>query len=316
MKTYILRRLILIIPTLIGVTVVVSTLVRLLPGDVVESVIGQFTPLTDQDRDRVRRDLGLDKNPVEAYTSWVGNALQGDLGESLVTRASVRDELKNRLPVTAELGIMALLISLIIALPIGILSAIRQDTWIDYAARTFSIGMVAIPSFWLGTLVMVYPSNWWNYAPPLQYHDLWDDPAANLEMLIIPAFILGVGLSGTVMRLTRAQMLEVMRQDYIRTAWAKGLRERVIIVRHGLRNALIPVITLIGIQVPLIVGGAVVLETIFSIPGVGRYLVSSINIRDYPVIQGVNLLIALVVVFSNLLVDLCYAILDPRVRYT
>lgn len=316
MKTYILRRLILIIPTLIGVTVVVSTLVRLLPGDVVESVIGQFTPLTDQDRDRVRRDLGLDKNPVEAYTSWVGNALQGDLGESLVTRASVRDELKNRLPVTAELGIMALLISLIIALPIGILSAIRQDTWIDYVARTFSIGMVAIPSFWLGTLVMVYPSNWWNYAPPLQYHDLWDDPAANLEMLIIPAFILGVGLSGTVMRLTRAQILEVMRQDYIRTAWAKGLRERVIIVRHGLRNALIPVITLIGIQVPLIVGGAVVLETIFSIPGVGRYLVSSINIRDYPVIQGVNLLIALVVVFSNLLVDLCYAILDPRVRYT
>ena len=316
MRAYLVRRLLLIVPTLIGVTVLVSTLVHLLPGDVVDSVIGQFTPLSDQDHNRVRHELGLDKGLLESYASWVGGALTADLGKSLATRVPVRDEIKNRLPVTAELGLLAMVISLAISLPVGVLSAVRQDSWLDYAARSFSIGMVAIPGFWLGTLVMVYPNKWWNYAPPLQYRSLFEDPRANLEMMIVPALILGIGLSGTVMRLTRTQVLEVMRQDYIRTAWAKGLRERVVIVRHGLRNALIPVITLIGLQVPVIVGGAVILETIFSIPGVGRYLVSAINLRDYPIIQGVNLLIACVVVFSNLVVDVCYAVLDPRVRYS
>jgi peptide/nickel transport system permease protein len=297
------------------VTILVSTLVRLLPGDVINATIAQYTPLSDKDVNRVRHELGLDKGPVQSYLSWAGAAVHGDLGHSLATKVPVSEEIKNRLPVTLELGLIAMAIGLLIAVPVGILSGVRQDTWIDYLSRSFAIGMLAIPSFWLGTLVMVYPNKWWRYAPPLRFQGLFNNPRSNLEMMIIPGAILGISLSGTVMRLTRTQVLEVMRQDYIRTAWAKGLRERVIIMRHGLRNALLPVITVIGLQVPVVVGGAVLLETIFSIPGIGRYLVLSVSSRDYPVIQGVDLLIAVVVVFCNLAVDLSYSLFDPRVRF-
>ncbi|MCS7276801.1 MAG: ABC transporter permease [Dehalococcoidia bacterium] len=312
---YIMRRVGLLVPTLALVTVLVALLVRLLPGDAVEIIIGQYTPLTHGDREAVRRQLGLDKPWYEQYGEFVGGVFTGDWGTSLQSQQPIGRELARRLPVTFELGLLALLISIVVAVPVGVIAAIRQDRWLDYLMRGSAIVFIAVPAFWLGTLVVVLPNVWWGWAPPIHYESFFDDPLSNLYFMIIPASILGLGLSGSVMRLTRTQMLEVLRQDYIRTAWAKGLRERAIILRHALRNALIPVTTLIGLQVPLLVGGTVVLETIFSVPGIGSYLVTAVNSRDYPVVQAVNLVVALAVVLSNLLVDVLYAYLDPRIRY-
>jgi peptide/nickel transport system permease protein len=210
---------------------------------------------------------------------------------------------------------MGLVIGVVLAVPVGVIAAIRQDTIIDYITRSSAIALIAIPSFWLATMVLVYPNVWWNWAPPIQYHTFLANPKSNIEILIIPALILGVGLSGGIMRLTRAEMLEVLRQDYVRTAWSKGLRERTVVMRHALRNTLIPVTTLIALQVPVIIGGTVVLEQIFSIPGMGQYLVAASYAKNYPVIQAVTLLVALVVIATNLAVDIAYAYLDPRIRY-
>jgi peptide/nickel transport system permease protein len=315
MTTYILRRILLMIPTLFVVTVLVFMIVRLLPGDVVETIIGQYTPLTAGDRAQVKHDLGLDRPWYEQYADFVGGAFKGDLGRSLQSQQPVTKELKRRVPVSAELGLMALVLGVVIAVPVGVIAAVRQDSLIDYVLRSAAIGLVALPSFWLGTMVNVYPNIWWNWAPPIQYHSFFADPRGNLSILILPAAILGVGLSGAVMRLTRAEMLEVLRQDYVRTAWAKGLRERTVVVRHALRNTLIPVTTLIALQIPVVVGGTVVLEGLFNIPGMGAYLVAAANAKDYPVIQAVTLLVALVVVFTNLAVDITYVYLDPRIRY-
>jgi peptide/nickel transport system permease protein len=211
---------------------------------------------------------------------------------------------------------MAIVIGLLIAIPVGVISAVRQDTRTDYLARGTAIAMLAIPGFWLGTLIITMPSIWWQWAPPLRYTRLWEDPAKNLGQMILPAIILGIALSGTVMRLTRAQMLEVLRQDYVRTAAAKGLDELAVVVRHALRNAFIPVLTLLGLEVAIIVGGAVVIENVFALPGMGRYLLEGIQYRDYPVIQAVNLIFATVIVLANLSVDLLYGWIDPRVRYS
>jgi peptide/nickel transport system permease protein len=219
------------------------------------------------------------------------------------------------MPVTAELGLLAMLIGLAIAIPIGVISAVRQDTWSDYVGRSVAIGLLAIPAFWLGTLVITLPSVWWGWTPPLRYTRLLDDPLKNLGHVMIPAFILGLGLSGTLMRLTRAQMLEVLRQDFVRTAAAKGLAERAVVMRHALKNAFIPVLTLLGLQVSILVGGTVVLESVFVLPGMGRYLLEAVQYRDYPVIQGLNLIFATVIILANLIVDLLYGWLDPRVRY-
>jgi peptide/nickel transport system permease protein len=224
--------------------------------------------------------------------------------------------LSGRIPVTLELGLLALLISAGIAIPIGVLSASRQDTWADYVSRSAAIGLLAIPGFWLGTLVITLPSVWWSWTPPLRYTRLFDDPAKNLLNVIVPALILGLGLSGGLMRLIRTQMLEVLRQDFMRTAAAKGLAEHSIVVRHALKNAFIPALTAIGLQLSLLISGTVVLESIFVLPGMGRYLLESVQARDYPAIQALNLLFATVIVLANLLVDLMYGWLDPRVRYS
>ncbi|HYM14268.1 MAG TPA: ABC transporter permease [Dehalococcoidia bacterium] len=316
MRTYILRRVLLMIPTLFFVTVAVFMIVRLLPGDVVETIVGQYTPLTQGDRAAVRHELGIDRPWYQQYGSFVGGAFRGDLGRSLVSQQKITTALKSRVPVSVELGAMALLIGVVIAVPIGVLAAVRQDTLIDYVARSSAIALIAIPSFWLATMVQVYPNIWWNWAPPSPYQSFFAAPMSNLYFMIFPAVILGVGLSGAIMRLTRAEMLEVLRQDYVRTAWSKGLRERTVVLRHALRNTLIPVTTLIALQIPILIGGTVVLEGIFNVPGMGAYLLSAASSRDYPVIQAVTLLIALVVVFSNLAVDLAYAYLDPRIRYS
>ena len=325
MQRYMLRRAILMLPTIFGVTILLFLAVRVfLPGDVIQTVAGTNVVITEEVREQIREDLGLDKPYLQQYWDWTSGVLRGNLGESLYTHTSVASEMKSRWPVTIELGLLALLVSLSISLPIGVLSAVRQDSLVDYVARSTAIGFLAIPSFWLGTLVVVLSAKWWGVATPAQYVDLWVDPWQNLKIMLFPfgkfvpvgpAFILGIGLSGTVMRLTRAQMLEVLRQDYIRTAWSKGLRERTIVTRHAIRNAFIPVVTVVGLQLPFVLSGSVIMETIFNIPGLGRFLVMALANLDYPSIQAIVLLLASMVVIANLLVDVTYSVLDPRVRY-
>ena len=220
------------------------------------------------------------------------------------------------MPVTFELGFLAIVIGLVIALPVGIYSAIRQDTATDYVGRTAAIIGMATPNFWLAIMVMLYPAIWWGWSPSAEYIPLVEDPLGNLGMFIIPSVILGTASSAATMRMTRTMMLEVLRQDYIRTAWSKGLKERVVIMRHALKNALIPVVTLIGLQLPILVGGAVIMEDIFNLPGIGRLLLDALQNRDYPVVSGVNLFFATTVIGANLIIDLIYPYLDPRVRYS
>ncbi|MFN8634944.1 MAG: ABC transporter permease [Chloroflexota bacterium] len=313
MHVYLARRLLLIVPTLFGVSVIVFLLVRLLPGDAVTMLLQDYAYA--KDAGEMRAKLGLDRPIYVQYVEWLGGVVQGDLGTSLRSKSPVSEEIVNRMPVTAELGLMAMAVGLVIAIPVGVISAVRQDTWSDYVGRSAAIGMLAIPSFWLGTLVVTLPSVWWGWTPPLRYTRLLDDPMKNLGHVIIPAIILGLALSGSLMRLTRAQMLEVLRQDFVRTATAKGLAERSVVVRHALKNAFIPILTLLGLQVSILVGGTVVLESVFVLPGMGRYLLEAVQYRDYPVIQALNLIFAVVIISANLLVDLLYGWLDPRVRY-
>lgn len=321
MRAYIIRRLILIIPTLLLVTLVVFFTVRLIPGDIIDQMLANQGPTQSEGSDmefnkaKLRQMLGLDVPVHVQYVRWVGNLLRGDLGKSLWKDLPVRDELMRRFPVSFELGALAMVVGLVMAIPIGVYSAIRQDSIGDYVGRSIAIFFVAVPSFWLGTLIMVYPSIWWNWSPSMEYIPFAQNPLGNLGMFIIPAVILGMVLSGSTMRITRTMMLEVMRQDYIRTAWAKGLKERVLVIRHALKNALIPVITLVGLQVPVLVGGSVILESIFVLPGVGLLLVDTINRRDYPILSGINVFMAVFILLVNLLTDLAYGFLDPRIRY-
>jgi peptide/nickel transport system permease protein len=312
---YLMRRLALLVPTLLGVSIVVFVLVRLLPGDAVALQL-QDARSSAADEAALRSQLGIDRPIFVQYVDWLGSLARGDLGHSFRTRQPVVEELAGRLPVTAELGVLALLIATLVAVTVGVTSAVKQDTWADYAARSTAIGLLAIPGFWLGTLVVTLPSVWWHWTPPLRYVRLTEDPVKNLSIVVIPAVILGLGLSGGLMRLVRTQMLEVLRQDFIRTASAKGLAEYTVVIHHALKNAFIPALTVLGLQVALLVSGTVVLESIFVLPGMGRYLLESVQARDYPSIQGLNLIFAVVIVFTNLLVDLLYGWLDPRVRYS
>ena len=316
MTAYLVKRLLLIIPTLILITLIVFLLVQLIPGEVVELMLADIEYQTGQTAlDEIRAQLGLDVPIHIQYVRWIGDVLRGDLGKSLWTGIPLTEQIKPRIPVSAELGILSLLVSLIIALPLGVYSAIRQDTIGDYVARSFAILFIALPAFWVGTLIMVFPSIWWGWMPNPRYISFIDNPAGNLGQFMIPAAILGMYLSGTTMRMTRTMMLEVLRQDYIRTAWSKGLKERVVIMRHALKNASIPVVTMIGLTAPFLIGGTVVMEQIFALPGLGQYLLESLQRRDYVAISGINLIIAVVVLVANLLVDLTYAFLDPRIRY-
>ena len=314
MQRYILRRLLLMVPTLLGVTVVVFALMRFIPGDVVDSIFGNYGANPEL-KEQILDDLGLDEPVLTQYARYLGQLLRGDLGTSIISGRPVSQELANRLPVTLEMGLLAMLVNLSIALPVGILSAVRQDTALDYVARTFAVGFLAIPNFFLGIMVILALARYLHWLPPVEYVSPLENPLDNLKVMLLPAAVLGTGLAGTVMRFTRTQMLEVMRQDYIRTAWSKGLRERTVVLRHAVRNAFIPVITVIGLELPILVSGTLVVESIFNVPGVGRYFVAAIDSRDYPVVQSVNLLIATFIVFVNLAVDIAYACLDPRIRY-
>jgi peptide/nickel transport system permease protein len=315
MHAYILRRLLALIPTLLFASLIVFFTVRLIPGDVIDMMLSQNDVSAGKmDREALVKALGMDKPILTQYFSWLGQVLQGNFGNSLWQSTPVLDRLLERLPITAELGALALLIGVMIALPIGVYSAIRQDTLGDFLTRSFSILLLAIPSFWLGTMVVVIPSIYWGWSPPVSYIPFWEDPIGNLKQMLLPAAVLGASLSAVTMRMTRTMMLEVLRQDYIRTAWAKGLSEKLVVARHALRNALIPVVTLIGLQAPLLIGGTIILEQIFGIPGMGNLLLDAVNTRDYPIITGVFLVVGVAVMLINLVVDLSYGFLDPRVR--
>jgi len=315
LTTYIIRRLLLAIPTVLLVIFATFMIVRLVPGNIVELILAERPYATEGDKAKIENDLGLDKPIPVQFVTYLGNVLQGDLGQSYWTSRPVTDELKQRMPVTLELGLYSILIGLIVAMPVGLLSAVRQDTGADYIARSFAILAISVPYFFTATLLIVFPPMW-GWAPPLIFKGWTDGPLQHLYYFFFPALLLGVALAGGVMRITRTMMLEVLRQDYIRTAWSKGLRERSVITRHALKNAFIPVITVIGLQVGTALGGTIILESIFNMPGVGRYIVGAIFQRDYPSVQGVVLVLAITVVLVNLLVDVTYAYLDPRIRYS
>jgi len=317
MQAYLARRLLALIPALFFASLIVFVIVRLVPGNVIDMMLSQNdVGASKLSRDQLIATLGLDRPMWQQYFHWIsGILLHGDFGRSLWQNTPVAELLGARMPITFQLGLMAMIVALTIALPIGIYSAIRQDTAGDYLTRSFSILMLAVPSFWMGTMVMVFPSIWWGWSPQMNFVPFTVDPVQNLKQMILPSLILGTALSAITMRLTRTMMLEVLRQDYIRTAWAKGLSERLVVVRHALRNALIPVVTLIGLQAPILIGGAVIVEQIFVIPGMGLLLLEAISQRDYPIITGVSLVIGLSVMLINLAVDLSYGLLDPKVRY-
>ena len=331
MRAYLIRRLLLIIPSLFILSIIVFLAIRFIPGDVIDAMAARMDFEYDIDREAVERRLGLDVPVYVQYGRWIGvlptpdwftgeshfkGLLQGSLGRSLVGgRLPVEEDIIGRLPVTIELGVLSIIIGLVIALPVGVYSAIRQDTAADYVGRSAAIIGLATPNFWLGTMVMVYPAIWWYWSPPMEWIPFTEDPLGNLGMFLIPSLILGTASAAATMRMTRTMMLEVLRQDYIRTAWSKGLKERAVVVRHAVKNALIPVVSLIGLQLPILVGGAVIMENIFNLPGIGRLLLNALTDRDYPMVSGVNLVFAIGVVGINLFIDLFYAFLDPRVRY-
>ena len=318
MRAYVIRRLLLLIPTLFILSILVFLSVRFIPGDVMDAMVlrlGYFD-VSVVDREALAKKLGLDKPVWVQYGRWSRDIfVHGTLGNSLMHERPVEERILNRLPVTLELGLLAIVIGLLIALPVGIYSAIRQDTAADYAGRSIAIIGLAMPNFWLGIMVMIYPAIWWSWSPPMELIPFSEDPLGNLGVFLIPSLILGTAMSASTMRMTRTMMLEVLRQDYIRTAWAKGMGERVVVIRHAIKNTLIPVVTLIGLQLPILVGGAVIMENIFNLPGLGRLMLDALQDRDYPVVQGTNLFFGAAVLAVNLLIDLVYAVLDPRVRY-
>ncbi|MCH8189949.1 MAG: ABC transporter permease [Chloroflexi bacterium] len=318
MKNYIIRRFFQFIPVLIGVSILIFILMRIVPGDVALMILigpegtGEVDPIQ---LEALRDELGLNRPLPVQYFTWVGGMLKGDFGHSLRTDIPVFDEIRTRFPLTFEIATLTVLLSMSIALPLGIIMAMRQDTWIDYIARIVTIGGLAMPNFWVATLMLLFMVIWFNWIPPLGYEHIWDDPWANFQQVIWGALGLGYLLAAVVARMTRSTLLEVLRQDYIRTAWAKGLRERSVVVRHALKNALLPVVTIVGLQYAALIGGTVIMEQIWNLPGLGQSLIVSINSRDFPMVQALVMLFAIIILFANLIVDLLYAWLDPRVRY-
>ena len=314
MKRYVLRRLGLAIPTLVFVSVIVFGMMRLMPGDVVTRMVeGQaYAPTIEA----LRKELGLDRPAYQQYLGWItGIVLRGDFGNSYWTRQPIRDEFVARFPVTLELAALTIVVSVVLGVLVGVVSAVRQDSVSDYVGRVLAILALSVPYFGLAVLVVVLPSIYFKWTPLWTYVPFSADPLENLKILIVPATVFGVTRAGPIMRITRSALLDVLRQDYIRTAWSKGLPERVIVLSHALKNALIPVVSLVGLQIPLYIGGSVIIEAIFRLPGVGLFFFDALTRLDYPVVQSVNLIFAAMVVGLNLAIDLTYAFLDPRIRY-
>ena len=315
MRTYVARRVLHGLLVLWLVSLVIFSLVRILPGDAIIMQLDQAAAPTPEILARARQELGLERPFLVQYRSWITSAVQGDLGRSLITRRPVTQELLKRINLTSHLAVMSIIVAMLIALPIGVLSAVKQDTASDYIARFLAVLGLSLPDFWLATVIITFLAIWVQWIPPIGFAPLWEDPARCLGQLLIPALIIGARLAAVSMRMTRSSLLEVLRQDYIRTARAKGARERAVIVRHALKNAFIPVITVIGQQFSVLLGGTVIVEFIFLQPGVGSLMLDAVLLRDYTLIQGAVLFFAVVIVVTNLLVDLSYAWLDPRIRY-
>ena len=314
MRQYVLRRLTLAVPTLFLVSVIVFAMMRLMPGDVATRMVEghAYAPTLDA----LRKDLGLDRPVVVQYLDWIGGILlRADFGRSYWTRQPIFDEFVRRFPVTLELALLTILVSVIIGVLVGIVSAARQDSFSDYLGRTLAIFALSVPYFGLAVLVVVLPAIYFKWTPVWTYVAFTADPLENLKIMLVPALVFGVTRAGPIMRIMRSALLDVLRQEYIRTAWSKGLNERTIVLRHALKNAMIPVISLVGLQMPLYIGGSVIIEAIFRLPGVGLFFFEALTRLDYPVVQSVNLIVAAMVVGLNLLVDLSYAFLDPRIRY-
>ena len=318
MSRYLLRRLIATVPVLIGVSLIVFVIMRVAPGDVAQMILSgeSGSGASAEEVQQLRHRLGLDRPYYAQYLTFLAGLVRLDPGESLWTSQPILLELGRRIPITLELAVMAVVISWAIALPTGILSAVFQDTWVDYVFRVFSVAGLAVPAFWTGTLLLLLLAQHLHWMPPLGYVSPMDNPRLNVQQFIWPALIIGYATSAILSRMTRSAVLEVLREDYVRTARAKGVRGAVVVGRHVLKNALPPVVTLSAVQMGNLLGGAVISETIFTLPGVGRFLVDAILHRDYPVVQTIVILFAVVVVTLNLLTDVLYAWFDPRTRHT
>lgn len=315
MGKYFVKRVLLLIPTILLVCVIVFVLMRMIPMDAVATLQQKLSANGNYvDEEYVRQLLGLDKPAVQQFFIWIGDVLRGDLGDSYFDHTTVNSILANKLPVTLELGILSLVITNLISIPLGLFCAARQDSISDYTIRVISTILIALPVFWIATLVLIYPNLWWGWAPTVTYVPIWKDPIQNLSMFLLPALLSAIGQAGIQMRTIRTMTLEVMRQDYIRTAWAKGVKEKRVLFRHAFRNALIPIITIIGASVAGLIGGSVILESMFNLPGIGQQLVTALSNRDYPLVQGCCLVFSIFVMLINLLVDLCYKWIDPRVE--
>lgn len=314
MGNYFARRIAVMIPTLVLVTVFVFFIMRLMPGDPATVQLGDETTL--EAVAALKEQLGLDKPALVQYFRWAGSILQGDFGDSFISHRPLLQEIQNRAPVSIELGVLAIMASLSLALPLGIVSAIRPESPTDYVSRLITVAGVAVPSYALATILFVMPSVWFHWSPPVPYLPIWDDPLANLQQLALPVLSVAAALGAVTARMTRSTLLNVMREDYMRTAYSKGLSERDVVLRHALRNGLLPIITVVGNQIPVLISGTVITETIFDLPGMGTMMFAALGQRDYPVIQGVLLVAALVVLSVNLLIDFMYAALDPRIRLT
>jgi len=315
LRTYLLQRLLTAVLTLLGMSVVIFVLLRLAPGNIVDILFESAGYVDPQAKQALTRELGFDRPVLVQYGQWLGAIAQGDLGKSYRYDLPAWQIIKPRIPVTVELAGLALIVSILLGVPTGVLSAARQDSALDYALRVFSLAGLSMPSFWLGMVIILLLVSWAGWIPSMTYVSPFEDLPAHLLQFLFPALAVGYRSSALMMRITRSSMLEVLREDYIRTAWAKGQREWAVVFGHALKNAILPIVTVIGIEFAFMIGGLVVTETVFNLPGVARYLVDAILWRDYPVVQNLVMFIAIVVILANLAVDLLYGWLDPRIHY-
>lgn len=315
MYRYLIRRILLMIPTMLGVAIIIFVLMRLIPGDIAEILLGESGAINQEMIDLVNKQLGLDKPYLVQFTDWIGALVQGDLGTSMWTGRPMTQELEQRFQLSLQIALMSTLLATVLAIPLGTLAALRQDTWLDYSIRIFSIAGLATPSFWMGILMILFFLIFFQWMPPIKYTPIWVDPWNNLSQLIWPALATGYRYSAVATRMTRSAVLEVLREDYIRTARAKGLLEKIVINRHALKNAMLPVITVIGLEFAFLMGGLVVTEQVFNLNGLGLFFVKAVGNHDYTAVQVLVLIVAFTFILTNLLVDVLYAWLDPRIHY-
>lgn len=312
-RTYIIKRLLGLIPLIFGITFLVFIAINFIPGDPARIMLG--VEGTEAMAEQVRQEMGLDQPLMIRYFNWLSQSVRGDLGYSLLTRRSVSFELSRRFPVTFQLTLLGVIFSVALALPLGIISAINRDNIVDFFIRVFSLIGISLPNFAIGILLILFVSKTFNWTPPVGFVNIWVQPGRALSILLLPVLALGASLAASVSRMTRSSMLEVLKKDFIRTARSKGLKERVVLYNHALKNALIPVLTLIGLQIGYLLGGTVIIEEVFSLPGLGRLLLTGIHNRDYPVVMGCILVIAISFAIINAIVDITYSFIDPRIKY-